>query len=52
MYIVLVTIGISTWLELTYVGWQAWVVIIVCCIIHTVIVEIEKFIVRRFEIVI
>lgn len=47
-----VTLGISTWLELTSVGWQAWVVIIICCIIHTVLVEIEKLIIRHFEIVI
>ncbi|KAI8079087.1 uncharacterized protein B0P05DRAFT_491402 [Gilbertella persicaria] len=39
--------GISTWLELTFVGWQSWVMTIVGVVFLIVFVEIEKFVVRR-----
>lgn len=39
--------GISTWLELTYVGWESWVMTIVGVIFLVSFVEIEKLIIRR-----
>ncbi|KAL7318226.1 hypothetical protein PS15m_004478 [Mucor circinelloides] len=39
--------GISTWLELTYVGWESWVMTIVAVIFLVSFVEIEKLIIRR-----
>ncbi|KAI7905785.1 uncharacterized protein BX663DRAFT_500904 [Cokeromyces recurvatus] len=39
--------GISSWLELTSVGWQSWVMTIICVIFLISFVEIEKFVIRR-----
>jgi Ca2+-transporting ATPase len=39
--------GISTWLELTFVGWQSWVMTIVGVVLLITFVEIEKLIIRR-----
>jgi Ca2+-transporting ATPase len=39
--------GISTWLELTFVGWQSWIMTIVGVILLVAFVETEKLIIRR-----
>ncbi|KAI8992370.1 hypothetical protein BDB01DRAFT_841665 [Pilobolus umbonatus] len=39
--------GISTWLELTSVGWESWVMTVVCVILLILFVEVEKAILRR-----
>lgn len=39
-------VGMSTWLDLTFVNWVSWVIILVCCAVHFVIVELEKLVVR------
>ncbi|KAI7878337.1 calcium ATPase [Lichtheimia hyalospora FSU 10163] len=42
--------GISTWLELTYVGWQSWVMVIVSLSIHIIAVELLKLTLRRLKV--
>ncbi|KAI9496328.1 hypothetical protein BDB00DRAFT_143081 [Zychaea mexicana] len=44
--------GISTWLELSYVDWRSWVMILVCCTIHIGLVELQKFGLRYYNITI
>lgn len=39
--------GISTWLELTHVGWESWVMTIVGVIVLVAFVEIEKLVIRK-----
>ncbi|KAI9485475.1 MAG: hypothetical protein EXX96DRAFT_545245 [Benjaminiella poitrasii] len=39
--------GISSWLELTFVGWKSWVMTIVSVVILISFVEVEKLIIRR-----
>ncbi|KAI9315869.1 hypothetical protein BX666DRAFT_1952294 [Dichotomocladium elegans] len=41
--------GISHWLELTFVGWQSWIMILCCVVTHVTVVEIQKFTIRRLK---
>lgn len=45
-------LGISTWLELTYVGWQSWAMVIVSLTIHIIAVELLKLTLRRLKVTI
>ncbi|KAG1470818.1 hypothetical protein G6F56_002463 [Rhizopus delemar] len=38
--------GLSQWLELTQVGWQSWVMTLVCVVLLITIVEAEKWLIR------
>ncbi|KAI8148387.1 hypothetical protein BJV82DRAFT_647838 [Fennellomyces sp. T-0311] len=44
--------GISTWLELSFVSWQSWIMILVCCTIQIGFVELEKFALRYYHVTI
>ncbi|KAI8636950.1 hypothetical protein BD408DRAFT_478332 [Parasitella parasitica] len=39
--------GISSWLELSFVSGSSWCIILICCVIQIIIVEIEKLIINR-----
>jgi Ca2+-transporting ATPase len=41
--------GLSHWLELVAVGWESWVMTIVCVILHITFVETDKFIIRKMQ---
>ncbi|KAG2219710.1 hypothetical protein INT45_006042 [Circinella minor] len=44
--------GISSWLGLSFVSWESWIMILVCVSIHICIVEMEKFALRYYKITI
>ncbi|KAI9270797.1 hypothetical protein BDA99DRAFT_502701 [Phascolomyces articulosus] len=44
--------GISTWLGLSFVNWESWIMILVCCTIHICLVELGKFFLRHYHVTI
>ncbi|KAI8076997.1 hypothetical protein BDF21DRAFT_439139 [Thamnidium elegans] len=43
------TPGVSSWLELSFVDGTSWIMILCCCVVQVGLVEIQKWVVRRFN---
>lgn len=39
--------GISSWLELSFVDGLSWLMVLICCIIQIITIEIEKLIIIK-----
>lgn len=39
--------GISSWLELSFVDGLSWFMVLICCIIQIITIEIEKLIIIK-----